>query len=448
MPTSGKFCLLGQVLVDVTLSSGRRENKLRLGGIMHAARTMWALGQDYSMAYVAPAYLRPLVSEFATQHAVERCVCIGDIEGSPNVILIPEPTEAGPQGYELLLRESQRSQISDDELRQIASSEDITDVIIFPGGFDLGKVLGAFSRSSTRCYIDAAYDVHDLRVCRELGREFEVVMISTSSDLFLNSYHGDPEKIRDDIFSGIGKRLLLKENRGGVRLYLNAADRMDVGAQLRPITHSVGVGDCFDVAFSALRRNHTEEVALSYSSFIAADYAGTTYPNDFKTSVSRTLQIEPDAITQIEGVRVPWELRSEIQIYIAGPDFDYVDRRPIEAVSDALRYHNFRGRRPVLENGQAREGDTRSRKAELFGGDMGLLQQCDILLAVLLNNDPGTLIEIGLAKQQGKPVIVYDPYAVAENLVLQQIPDVLAQSLDETIAGVFEHSARLIRHDK
>jgi hypothetical protein len=57
MAGPAKFCLIGQVLVDVTLSSEQGESKLRLGGLMHAARAMWALGVNYSLGYSAPSYL-------------------------------------------------------------------------------------------------------------------------------------------------------------------------------------------------------------------------------------------------------------------------------------------------------------------------------------------------------------------------------------------------------
>ena len=52
-----KICLIGEVLVDVTLTAAGEENKLRLGGIFHAARALWALGIDYDILYFYPIIL-------------------------------------------------------------------------------------------------------------------------------------------------------------------------------------------------------------------------------------------------------------------------------------------------------------------------------------------------------------------------------------------------------
>ena len=53
-----KFCILGYIFNDVTLKSAATPViKMRLGGIVHAARGMYAVGEEYSVAYFAPSYL-------------------------------------------------------------------------------------------------------------------------------------------------------------------------------------------------------------------------------------------------------------------------------------------------------------------------------------------------------------------------------------------------------
>jgi hypothetical protein len=56
MGQSSNLLLIGQVFVDVTLGSAGEQIKLRLGGIFHAARAVWAMGVPYVLAYVAPDY--------------------------------------------------------------------------------------------------------------------------------------------------------------------------------------------------------------------------------------------------------------------------------------------------------------------------------------------------------------------------------------------------------
>jgi hypothetical protein len=146
MKLSNKFCLLGQVLIDVTLNN-QSENKLRLGGVMHAARALWALDIDYTLAYVAPDYLAPLVEDYASQMGASRISQLGRITGSPNVILISEATEAGSQGYELLLRESANGEIDVSVLNEV-SADDYSDILILPGGFKLETILESISRNT------------------------------------------------------------------------------------------------------------------------------------------------------------------------------------------------------------------------------------------------------------------------------------------------------------
>lgn len=53
-----KFCILGYIFNDVTLKPAATSViKMRLGGIVHAARGMYAVGEEYSVAYFAPSYL-------------------------------------------------------------------------------------------------------------------------------------------------------------------------------------------------------------------------------------------------------------------------------------------------------------------------------------------------------------------------------------------------------
>ena len=46
-----KICLIGDILVDVTLKTEFNPLKMRLGGIVHAARALWAMGVEYDVAF-------------------------------------------------------------------------------------------------------------------------------------------------------------------------------------------------------------------------------------------------------------------------------------------------------------------------------------------------------------------------------------------------------------
>lgn len=140
---------------------------------------------------------------------------------------------------------------------------------------------------------------------------------------------------------------------------------------------------------------------------------------------------------------LPWDVRKGINIYIAAPDFDFVDTKPIDFICQALEYHNFTPRRPIKENGQMSKEAGKAERQKLFQSDMALIDSCQMMLAVLLYNDPGTLIEIGVAAEKGMPVLVYDPYSIAENCMLTEIPNVVSTSADQIISELFKYASKL-----
>jgi len=439
-----KVCLVGQVLVDVTFPGRGQEPKLRLGGIAHAARALWAMNCPCVMAYIAPEYLDGAVAKFAAAHGQATVHKVGNVLGSPNVVTIGEPTEAGPQGYEFLLREEQNCILDVQTLTKACHDDSITDFLVFPGGFDLAATLREVGKTTAAVHVDANFQPDDPSAFGDLGRRFATVILSTSSRVFLDRYEGKVARLCESVLGAHAEALLLKENRGGSRFFLASQPgrAIQTPAHPRAVQHSVGVGDVFDAVYVVTRHGKDDRASLAYSSAVAAEYACTTYPDDFKGAAGATLQFSIEEITQLEGVSLPWEDRPSCQVYIAAPDFDYVDRQPIEEVVACLKYHNFTPRRPVVENGQMGVNASPERKQALCDADVKLIEDCQMMLAVLLFDDPGTLIEIGMAVQRGMPVVVYDPYHRAENLMLTQLPNLVSSSLDEVITAVFKYAAR------
>ena len=87
------ICLVGQALIDVTLPQYGRPYKMRLGGILHAARALWAVGIPYALAYASPDYLTAQVEEYAKAHGAVAAGQFASISGSPNVVIIGEVKE-------------------------------------------------------------------------------------------------------------------------------------------------------------------------------------------------------------------------------------------------------------------------------------------------------------------------------------------------------------------
>lgn len=428
--------VLGEIIVDVTLGSA--STKLRLGGVFHACRALWAAGIDYQLAYISPEYIDGQVEQMSKNMGAKKLTKIGTITGSPNVILVQNAQETSHQGYELILRDEHDCSFNGDNLAEVSKTV-ADDILIFPGQYDLAEVISILKDSRARIHVDWANTKATLSSLNVLARPIETIFTSTSSELFLEQSEKDFSKLRDEVFSSNVSSLVFKENRGGACFYSKSGEQIEVGAQIREVEHSVGVGDCFDAIFVGLAPSCGTDAALSYATWIAAEYAVTSYSDDFASAVRGCLAIPPEEISKIPGVRLAWGDRKAIHIYIAAPDFDYVDTRTIDEVANSLEYHNFSPHRPVKENGQVSDEMTIPEKRSLCFRDIELLKSCHAVIAILEHDDPGTFVEIGLAAALEIPVLIFDPLERARNPMLLGTAYAVCNSMDSLLLSLFAY---------
>jgi len=437
-----QICIVGDILVDISLKNSNTPLKMRLGGIIHAARSLWAMNIDYCIGYFAPSYLDSHIQKYLPQIGCSKILKLGNVQNCPYTMLIDEVKEVGDQGYEFILRDNIKISYDEITVKELSNYDDI---FFISGNYDLSLIITNIPVSS-KIHYDIANNINDLEELK-IDRKFETLFISTSSKIFKNICDNNMFAIESFIglFETMTNILLLKENRGGSRAYNFKKKKIEnIPAQTQKIVHSVGVGDVYDMVYIVLSNKYPLNEALHYSSWIATEYAKTTFPDDFKKMTLRVLYTPITEIISLGGCLLPWEQRRKCHIYIAAPDFDFVNTAPVEIVESCLLYHNFAPHRPIKENGQMPKNATWEEKQSIFEKDMILLNQCNMLIAVLLYNDPGTLIEIGMASERKIPTIVYDPYNIASNCMLTQLPDLVSSDLDEVISEVFLFYSRLI----
>lgn len=431
-----KICLIGDILIDVTLKTEFNPLKMRLGGIAHAARALWAMGVEYDVAFFSPSYLDTYVKDYLYKMECRQAFKLGNVKNLPYTILIGEAKEIGNQQYDFLLGDN-NADIDYDENNLIKLSK-YSQILLISGNYNLSLLVPYISKDC-KIYSDVANNVKSYGDLK-LDRKFDTLFLSTSSDLFKKYYSSFDDFVRH--LSVYANRIVLKENRGGSRAFdWLKQEKYSIPSQTKSIAHSVGVGDVYDAVVMSLSDEPFED-ALYRSSWIASDYASTTFTENFKQNVLRTLTIPVAELKLLGGCLIPWEERTNCNIYIAAPDFDFVDRRPIDILCNSLEYHNFKPRRPIVENGQMSNNAKKEERIQLFGKDMNLLDECNILIAVIIYDDPGTYIEIGIAAQRRLPVIVYDPYQRANNCMLTELPTLVSNDLDVVIAEVFNQYSK------
>lgn len=415
------------------------EAKVRLGGVVHAARGLWASGRGYAVGAFCPTYLIEQAHDYLTRHGCQEFVLLGEIVGAPNVIAIRDVKEVGHQGYEDILRDQRKVVLSRDHV----DLSRFDSVVIFPGSYDLGGVINQIKRTA-RITIDAAYDVDSEDFIRSLTGRVESVAISTSSNLFTKLASSDVAPLLDLAKSVGAKQLLLKENRGGSRLFdLGTGDIEYITATLDVTTNSVGVGDAFTAVFGSF--DGSAKDAAWRGMQVATVYSQTTWPDDLQRDIERELRIPIEVVRGLGGVTLPWHVRRDLQIYLAAPDFSYKDHPEISAAVAALEYHNFRVRRPVKENGEASRNAPIESLSSYYFSDVQLLRECAAIFAIPIERDPGTLVEIGLAIEMGKPVVTFDPRDENRNTMVVRGSTSYSSDLDVCLNGIFDALSKLQR---
>lgn len=429
---SAPLLVVGEIIVDFTLTPTSSENKLRLGGIAHAARGLWAIGVSFSVAAVCPRYLRDIARSYLESYGCVEFIHLGEVFGAPNVMVIGDPIEVGNQGYDNLLREEKTVTLND--VSEVLSK--YNNVLIFPGAFDLSQVHQMLP-DGARLHLDIAYDVWCVSDLLKLAPAIETILISTSSELFLRLGSDGIEALLEALEPLSPATIVLKENRGGARI-VHANDRTieQVPAILGSTANSVGVGDAFSAAFVAFRAEGNLSAGLK-AARVGSAYAQTTFPDLFKTYVERSLRLTVEQMNALGGTFMPWEDRPKYTIYLAAPDFSYADRRAIDEAIRSLEYHNFAIRRPIQEYGELPKNADIGAFHQTYRKDVDLLAASALVFAVPTSRDPGTLVEIGLAIQMKIPVIVYDPRTECRNTMVMVGASCYSQSMDECLNAVF-----------
>lgn len=430
MQSNKRILVIGEVYTDNHVDA----NFIRLGGIFHSARAFDALKANYALAAIIPSYLELDFQKFAQKLNASTTECIGEIKRSPNVINIKDSKEISSQGYEDILRDQAETTLNIEAFENFYNSYKPTDLIIYPGKYDLVALLKVLPNDQVKIHLDFQYSEDLIGDFKGNCLTFETLIFSTTSKLFLDT-GGTILDLFNSELADLALSILLKENRGGSTLLQTTIQTIHEAPAFNILnTHSVGLGDCYNAAYVFYNSLLTIEQSLKMASYIASEYSGTFDHDDFKETVNL---IEEENIQQISGVRIPWETRQRKHIYLAGPDFPSLDRNLFEKIEESLKYHNFVPHRPILENGLFTGKESYSEQQIMYNRDVALLEKSDLMIAVLLEDDPGTFVEIGWMKHAEKPIILFDPFKKAFNLFLTKSVTCIVHTLDEVIFEVF-----------
>lgn len=160
----------------------------------------------------------------------------------------------------------------------------------------------------------------------------------------------------------------------------------------------IGTGDIFSSIFAAYwaENKRPPAEAAKKASLATAYYCSTrnlpipVNPMDVEGFAPNSI----DPTTREDGPKV----------YLAAPFFDPGEFWFMEQVEGILSKEGAEVFAPYFEIGHV---DDRDDPQAVAKKDLEALEDSDVLLALLMKNDPGTIFEIGYARKHGIPVVAY-----------------------------------------
>lgn len=422
-----KVLVVGDVFIDTHMDISEQSIN-RVGGIFHSVRALNALGLKCEILYCGSSFIEDYVKKYEKKLGISKSYKCFDRKGSPGIFLVEHSNELHSNKYKYILPEEEVIECNSVLFSEI-DYENFTVVLIFPGTYDLDIVLEKLSKYDLKIHIDMQYENF-----KKLSQyTLDTIFISIDSS---NTLEGTMKYLENN---NNWHTAVLKENRGGASVITSSGNKFEIPAYLFGSMHSVGVGDVYNSSYLFYKNSGLNiEESLVKASYNASLYSTTL---SYEKYVESLLVLKDYIPLMSNGTRVPFILRKDIHIYVAGPDFNNSQHKIyFDKIQEILAYHNFSGHLPIRENGEG-EGKSKEAQSKMYKKDIALLDKCQIMIACGFENDSGTMTEIGYFKAQNKPIILFDPTKDVTNMFVRHTVGKIVHTLDDLLDTIYRLSA-------
>lgn len=190
-----------------------------------------------------------------------------------------------------------------------------------------------------------------------------------------------------NLLGSSGAEVVVTKRAARGALVTTVDGQLEVGLYPTPSVWPIGSGDVFAAGFaSAWIRGAAPANAARIGSLAASCWCGTRsldIPQELFEGNSTAIYLKP----------------APARIYLGGPFFNLGQRWLVELVREALRSLGGEVFSPLHDVGSGAE--------EVAKADLDGLNSCGSMLALLDDDDPGTLFEAGWATSHGIPIVGY-----------------------------------------
>lgn len=208
------------------------------------------------------------------------------------------------------------------------------------------------------------------------------------------------------------------------------------------VLKKIGTGDIFTAVFAYLWAygGHTPRFSAKQASMAVANYCYSEILPLSEVGMVSEEKWEDKAV-------YPNDIDAKNQqIYLAAPLFGISQRWVIEEVRSILQSFGIRVFSPLHDVGHSEK--TRYETSQSIAEkDLEGLKNSNVVLAIVEEYDPGTLVEIGYAMKAGKPVIVYSPKNLREEGMLMLNSKNITGVYDELDYAIYNAAWTAIKGD-
>jgi len=245
-------------------------------------------------------------------------------------------------------------------------------------------------------FLDPKPNEKSIKQAREIMQYTTVLLVNEEEAMLLSETISIKESIKK--LKAMGPQyIVIKRGHKGCIL-ITEEKIVEVPAYKSNVVCTLGSGDAFGGALAA---TFVETGDIQYSVKV-----GNCVAANFIESIAIETIIDRAGVEKDIYTRKRFVVNEIIpkKIYLAGPFFSEQEVNWVRHVSNKLEGASFEVLSPSRENGFIFNDTSIEKRKEIFQLDIDLLNSCDIVVALLDHDDPGTCFEIGYAFAKGTPV--------------------------------------------
>jgi sugar/nucleoside kinase (ribokinase family)/nucleoside 2-deoxyribosyltransferase len=276
-------------------------------------------------------------------------------------------------------------------------NKDCAGLLLFPIDHSFPESLCklAFERSIP-IFLDPKPNDKSIQQAKNILKYVTALLVNEEEALLLSESTNIDEAIEKLEKMG-PKYLIIKRGHKGCTLVCDE-NRVNFPAFKSNVVCTLGSGDVFGGAFAAaFLRTGNIEYSVQIGNCVAANFIESLAVETVidKAGVEKDLYIREKFVIDEKLLK---------KVYLAGPFFSIQEINWVKQISDRLESAGFTVLSPSRENGIINADMSFEQRKEVFQSDIDLLNDADVVVALVDHDDPGTCFEIGYAFQRGIPV--------------------------------------------